>query len=99
MKITVISDSKGQVVGTIKGHIQDFYAGDMRAGPVTSEGMKLHEIEVPDEFEKYYQYSEPQQAGLVIQEESVTKKSLSTQQSVKPNLDELHKKVTQYIKK
>jgi hypothetical protein len=96
MKITVITDSNGQVTGTIKGHAQDFYSGDILCGPVISEEMQLHEIEVPDEFEKYYQDPNPQQAGLAGQEERIVNKAFTAQEPI--DLDELHKKVSEYIK-
>ncbi|MEI9909711.1 MAG: hypothetical protein WDO71_08545 [Bacteroidota bacterium] len=63
----------------------------MLAGPMVSEGMKLHEIEVPDEFEKYYRHSASEQAGMVNAEED-TKKSQPAQDHSKNNLDDFIKK-------
>jgi len=52
MKLTVITNKSGEVIGTVRGHARDFSFGDYKAGLVVSKDEKHQEIEVPDEFEK-----------------------------------------------
>jgi hypothetical protein len=52
MKLTVITNQSGEVLGTVRGHSKDFQFGDFKAGLKISKDEKLHEIEVPDDFEK-----------------------------------------------
>ena len=47
MRFTVITDSKGEIIATHRGHAsKDNLQAGLRAGP----NQTLHEIEVPDEF-------------------------------------------------
>ncbi|MDP4261157.1 MAG: hypothetical protein Q8941_01385 [Bacteroidota bacterium] len=51
MKLSVITNQSGEILGTFKGHAKDFQYGDFKASIVVSKDQKHHEIEVPDEFE------------------------------------------------
>jgi hypothetical protein len=49
MRLTVITNSSGEVIATHRGHSsKDKLQAGLRAGP----NQTLHEIEVPDEFDK-----------------------------------------------
>ncbi|SOD95196.1 hypothetical protein [Spirosoma fluviale] len=104
MKITIIADSNGQVIGTIKGQIKDFYAGEFQAGPMAPEGGKLQEVEVPDEFERYYTLDEEQQGGLInstdVGERSTAAYETHMQSDqIANSLEEFHSEVAKYLKK
>ena len=51
MRLTVIISHNG-VVGTIKGHSNDFIFETFRPALVIEKGERTHEVEVPDEYEK-----------------------------------------------
>ena len=68
MKITVITDQHGKVAGTIQGVLGDFRAGGIQAGLLVPEGGQFHEIEVPDDFAKYYAYPEQSEGGVISSE-------------------------------
>jgi hypothetical protein len=58
MKMTLITDERGELVGAMEGHAPTPDAakvsenGDFRAGLMAGPGQRLHEIEVPDELRK-----------------------------------------------
>ena len=52
MRLTVITNQSGEVIGTVRGHSKDFHSGELKAGLVFSKDQKHHEIEVPDDFEQ-----------------------------------------------
>ncbi len=53
MKLTVITNQSGEILGTFRGHSKDFFQfGDLKAGLHVSKDQTHHEIEVPDEFER-----------------------------------------------
>jgi hypothetical protein len=48
MKITVVTDQKGTLVGTIRGHTLSEKRGNLEAGVMVGPGHRLHHIEVDD---------------------------------------------------
>lgn len=52
MRMTVITDASGMVIGTINGHLKDLKHGDLNYRPVLSANQVIHEIEVADECQK-----------------------------------------------
>lgn len=60
MKVTVITDGKGKLLGAAKGHVAEPDTSkkpgralkEPRAGLRAGPGQKLHEIDVPDKFER-----------------------------------------------
>ncbi len=104
MKITIIADSNGQVIGTIKGQVKDFYAGEFHAGPMAPEGGKLQEVEVPDEFERYYTIDDQGQGGLINSSDAGEPLSAADEAQMRSDqttnsLEELHREVAKYLKK
>ena len=49
MKMTVITDASGMVIGTINGHLKDMKQGDLNYRPIPTANQKIHEIEVGDD--------------------------------------------------
>lgn len=59
MKITVITDESGAIVGAMQGQVKtpevtrpDEKTSEFRAGLAAGPGQQLHEIEAPDELGK-----------------------------------------------
>jgi hypothetical protein len=50
MKITLVTDHSGKLVGTIRGHELSAKKDGVEAGVMASPGHKLHQIEVDDSF-------------------------------------------------
>lgn len=60
MKMTIITDESGQLVGAMQGHAPrpdpikgpESKNGDLRAGLVAGPGQRLHEVDIPDAIVK-----------------------------------------------
>ncbi len=51
MRITVITEGDGRIVGAIHGHQQDYQTlSGIQARPYPGPGQRFHEIELPDEI-------------------------------------------------
>jgi hypothetical protein len=52
MKITVVTDQRGNLVGTIRGHKLSEKNGNLEAGVFLSPGHNIHHIDVDDALGK-----------------------------------------------
>jgi hypothetical protein len=52
MKITVITDQRGNLVGTIRGHKLSEKQGNIEAGVFVSPGHKMHHLDVDEALGK-----------------------------------------------
>lgn len=51
MKMTIVTDSHGELVGAVHGHTLAYKHGDLQAKVSFSEGCKLHKVEVEEDME------------------------------------------------
>lgn len=52
MKLTAITNQKGEILATFKGHPKDFFQfGDLRAFPEASKDQVHHELNLSDDLE------------------------------------------------
>jgi hypothetical protein len=52
MKVTIITDPLGNLVGTVMGHSLSAKQGDFEAGISLESGQKAHFVEVDNDLEK-----------------------------------------------
>jgi hypothetical protein len=52
MKVTIVTDSRGNLVSTVRGHDLSKKTGDMHATLVMGPGQKAHFVEVDDALGK-----------------------------------------------
>jgi hypothetical protein len=52
MKITIVTDSRGKLVGAVSGHTLASKHGDVEAQVSFPEGHKLNKVEVEDDMAK-----------------------------------------------
>lgn len=50
MKITIVTDSQGKMVGAVSGHTLASKHGDVEAQVSFPQGHKLHKVEVEDDM-------------------------------------------------
>ena len=50
MKISIITDHNGALVGTIQGHDLSVKRDGMEAGVFLGPGQKIHRVEIPEEL-------------------------------------------------
>jgi hypothetical protein len=51
-KMTIVTDSKGNLIGAVSGHTLVSKHGELEAKVTFPEGHKLHKVEVDDDMEK-----------------------------------------------
>ena len=52
MKMTIVTDSRGKLIGAVHGHSFASKHGEVEASVSFPEGHKLHKVEVADDMEK-----------------------------------------------
>jgi len=52
MKMTIVTNSKGEVIGAVSGHTLASTHGDIEAEVSFPQGHKLHKVEVEDDMAK-----------------------------------------------
>ncbi|HTF45752.1 MAG TPA: hypothetical protein VK641_17730 [Terriglobales bacterium] len=52
MKISIITDHNGALVGTIRGHETSAKLEGMTAGVLLGPGQKIHHVDVPEDLAK-----------------------------------------------
>jgi hypothetical protein len=52
MKVSIITDHKGALVGTVQGHDLSMKRDGIWAGLVLGPGQKIHRVDIPEELGK-----------------------------------------------
>lgn len=50
-KMTIVTDSRGKLIGAVRGHTLTSKHGEVEARVSFAEGHKLHKVEVEDDME------------------------------------------------